>query len=246
MDLQAYSWACGSSIRAISGTEGTLNQDPTQDEESVQPTHAQGLLSLWAAAVHVAAAQGNVEDIESELGPAVSLRAEREPVPMFASIDETEDGCQKIDSPQSQDTEKENLSENKLGTGSLDQKNDDEKSILHDGNRTSIVPLAEIRRDSAAGNDTDAGFLALLSAWSDDAPASKLLERARLEPAKSSTKQNKRLEHSRNEKTGRAPSKVVLEKLRSKFPHTRASTPPPESKRWRTQDFDIYFGWGPQ
>ena len=117
MDLQAYSWACGSSIRAISGTEGTLNQDPTQDEESVQPTHAQGLLSLWAAAVHVAAAQGNVEDIESELGPAVSLRAEREPVPMFASIDETEDGCQKIDSPQSQDTEKKKIVGKQIGYG---------------------------------------------------------------------------------------------------------------------------------
>lgn len=242
MDLQAYSWACGSSIRAISGPKKTLNtKDPTH-EESVQPTHAQGLLSLWAAAVHVAAAQGDVEDIESELGPAISLRAETKSVPMFASIDEIEDGCQEIDSPHSRDTEKENLSENKMGTGVLDQKNDDEKTILHDGNRTSIVPLAEIRRDSATGNDADAGFLALLSAWSDDAPASKLLENARLEPAKISTKQNKKAEHSRVEKAGKTPSKVVLEKLRSKFPHTRASSPPPESKRWRTQDFDIYFG----
>ena len=109
MDLQAYSWACGSSIRAISGPEKTLNKNPTQDEESVQPTHAQGLLSLWAAAVHVAAAQGDIEDIESELGPAISLRAEREPVPMLASIDEIEDGSQEVDSPHSQDTEKENF-----------------------------------------------------------------------------------------------------------------------------------------
>ena len=244
MDLQAYSWACGSSIRAISGPETTETEGAeyikTQPEGTQSAQGAQGLLSLWAAAVHLAAAQGDVEDIEAELGAGAAICVGQEPVPNAS--DESDD---EVVDPHLQDTEKENFSENRRVANICDKKTDAERHTnLENDSRNSVLSLTEVPKDFTVGKDKDAEFLTLLSAWSDDAPASRLLEEARLEAAKVSTR-SKRPLHSRIEKPEKAPSKTALERLRSKFPHTRASSPPPESKRWRTQDFNIYFGGEP-
>ncbi len=233
MDLQAYSWACGSSIRALSSTE------PSNDGEGElqkQAPQAPGLLSLWASAVHVAAAQGEVEDLETELGPAASLVMDVPALPRSPSASNSEDV---------EDMEKENFSENQMGTESKTHQAESEN--LPSETHTSIVSLPETKEGKEATKITsekDSGFLALLSAWSDDAPASRLLEDAgtRQVLAKTSgpkTKLARPVLPGRHEK---APSKNFLEELRLKFPQSRASSPPPESKRWKIQDFHIYLG----
>eukprot|EP00438_Fugacium_kawagutii_P025573 Skav215569 [mRNA] locus=scaffold2748:47817:48833:+ [translate_table: standard] len=230
MDLQAYSWACGSGIRAIS-QEQSLKDGEEHVQQRHEASHAPGLPSLWASAVQVA--EGDV-DVETELGLPVPVSPDEGRTPAVHSDSDSEHGNGNS-GLFLQDTGKENFIENNMDTKSLEKKTDDDYS--------SLIPVAEVAKDLPHGNDKDAGFLALLHAWSDDAPAAKLLEEARLESTKPAIKQSK-LPQSRMEKVSNR-SKHNLEALRSKFPQTRASSPPPESKRWRAKDFDIYFGGGP-
>lgn len=235
MDLQAYSWACGSSIRALSSIEPLNDGEGELQKQAPQVPQPPGLLSLWASAVHVAASQGEVEDLETELGPAASLVMDvpalpRSPRSPSASNSDVED-------------EKENFS-NQMGTESKPLQAESKENLVSETNETSIVSLPETKEGKDATKTTsekDVGFLALLSAWSDDAPASRLLEEAGTRQVLGKTEKTKlaRLAQGRHEK---APSKNFLEELRLKFPQSRASSPPPESKRWKIQDFHIYLG----
>lgn len=242
MDLQAYSWACGSSIRALSSTEPFNDAEGELQKQAPQAPQPPGLLSLWASAVHVAAAQGEVEDLETELGPAASLVMD---VPALPSLPRSPSASNSDDV----EDEKENFSENQMGTEikPLNQA-ESKEHLVSETNETSLVSLPETKEGKEATQMTsgpkDVDFLALLSAWSDDAPASRLLEEAgtrQVAPGKTEKAKLARLAQGRHERG--APSKNFLEELRLKFPQSRAlDSPPPESKRWKIQDFHIYFG----
>ena len=182
MDVDAYSWACGSSIRALAGEEGV---------------GAPALPSLWATAAHVAASQGDA-DLE-DLGAAKEISV-GEPVP-----EETSEAESTAEPEVAAETAREVLRE---------------------------LPASE----QVAGEvEKDAGFLALLSAWSDEAPASRLLEEARRAPCKVTARVKGQVALRE-----RAPGKGFLKDLRERFP--RAKSPPAESKRWRPLDLLLYFG----
>lgn len=240
MDLQAYSWACGSSIRALSSTEPFNDAEGELQKQAPKAPQPPGLLSLWASAVHVAAAQGEVEDLETELGPAASLVMD---VPALPSLPRSPSASNSDDV----EDEKENFSENQMGTESKPLNQAESKEhLVSETNETSMVSLPETKEGKEATQITsekDVGFLALLSAWSDDAPASRLLEEAgtrQVAPGK--TEKTKLAGLARSGRPEKAPSKNFLEELRLKFPQSRASSPPPESKRWKIQDFHIYLG----
>ena len=245
MDLQAYSWACGSSIRALSSIEPFNDAEGELQNQAPQAPQPPGLLSLWASAVHVAAAQGEVEDLETELGPAASLVMD---VPALPSLPRSPSASNSDDV----EDEKENFSENQMGTESKALHQAESKEhLVSETNETSLVSLPETKEGKEAPQMTsdpkDVGFLALLSAWSDDAPASRLLEEAgtrgsvRVGKTEKGTKLAVRGQTGRHERG--APSKNFLEELRLKFPQSRAlDSPPPESKRWKIQDFHIYLG----
>lgn len=244
MDLQAYSWACGSSIRALSSTEPFNDDEGELQKQAPQAPQPPGLLSLWASAVHVAAAQGEVEDLETELGPAASLVMD---VPALPSLPRSPSASNSDDV----EDEKENFSENQMGTESKPLNQAESKEhLVSETNETSLVSLPETKEGKEATQMTsdpkDVGFLALLSAWSDDAPASRLLEEAGTRGSVLVGKTEKVTKLAVRGQTGRhergAPSKSFLEELRLKFPQSRASSPPPESKRWKIQDFHIYLG----
>ena len=199
---------------------------------------------MWASAVHVAAAQGEVEDLETELGPAASLVMD---VPALPSLPRSPSASNSDDV----EDEKENFSENQMGTESKPLNQAESKEhLVSETNETSLVSLPETKEGKEAtqmiSGPKDVGFLALLSAWSDDAPASRLLEEAGTRGSVLVGKTEKVTKLAVRGQTGRhergAPSKNFLEELRLKFPQSRASSPPPESKRWKIQDFHIYLG----
>ena len=188
MDVDAYAWACGSSIRALAG------------EEAVGAP-AQGLLSLWATAVHVAAAQGDadLEDLgaakEILVGEPLLSESEAEAEAVEASVEASE----AVEAPTAREVLKE-------------------------------LPGSEQVSEQV---EKDAGFLALLSCWSDEAPGSRLLEEARRAPCISKARVKPQLALER-------PQKGLLKELRERFPRTKS--PPVESKRWQKLDLLLYFG----
>ena len=219
MDLQAYSWACGSSIRCLAGDEedavrqADANSGPGPLGEVVL---AQGLVSVWAAAVQVAADYGDVEDVEAELGPYAAAIVSASKFEL--KEDDEENGSEKEDPEESKRPPEEAPRA--------------EVSLV---NSELQLAMPEKARDGpAAGLD---GFLGLLSAWSDDAPATRLLEEAR------QIKKPGALAGKAPAEPRRPLKKESLEKLRSeRFPCSRAPSPPSETRHWRQKDFELYFG----
>lgn len=219
MDLQAYSWACGSSIRCLAGDEedavrqADANSGPGPLGEVVL---ARGLVSVWAAAVQVAADYGDVEDVEAELGPYAAAIVSASKFEL--KEDDEENGSEKEDPEESKRPPEEAPRA--------------EVSLV---NSELQLAMPEKARDGpAAGLD---GFLGLLSAWSDDAPATRLLEEAR------QIKKPGALAGKAPAEPRRPLKKESLEKLRSeRFPCSRAPSPPSETRHWRQKDFELYFG----
>ncbi|CAK8994950.1 unnamed protein product [Durusdinium trenchii] len=235
MDLQAYSWACGSSIRAIS--EPAEPAGATEESSEIRPNtghQVHGLLSVWATAVHVAAAEGDVEDIETELGPAVGIPVGEPAIPSISEASDEENQLVEEQDVHEAIGEEKDV---KCGRSPLQELPLDAEPGQNPCPAVSVVDSKELVKETTS--DKDVGFLALLSAWSDDRPASRLLEEARSMPTIPSTAVPTRVLGTRD---GRAPSKDFLKSLRSRFAKSRAPSPPPESKRWTTQDFYLYFG----
>lgn len=218
MDLQAYSWACGSSIRCLAGDEEDAVRQADANSGSGplgEVVLAQGLVSVWAAAVQVAADYGDVEDVEAELGPyaAAIVSASK-----FEVKESEENGSEKEDAEESKRPPEEARAEAALVNSELQ------------------LATPEKARDGPAALD---GFLGLLSAWSDDAPATRLLEEAR------QMKMPGALAGKALEPRSRPLKKESLEKMRSeRFPQSRAPSPPSETRHWRQKDFELYFGPG--
>ncbi|CAJ1360573.1 unnamed protein product, partial [Effrenium voratum] len=211
MDLEAYSWACGSSIRALQAQQ----EKPETQREPTPTLQDHRLLSLWYSAVHVAAESGDVEDLEVELGPAAELPRAQAPIP---EAEEEEEGAE----------------------GEAKEAGEGEHALVPVAASLPLEPVqAEPAKTAEPVPPKEDGFLAVLSAWSDDAPASRLLEEARLVPSKGTKAVRGAPGPLRTR--DRAPNKEYLEKLRSRF-QSRAASPPAEAKRWTRQDFELYFG----
>ena len=232
MDLEAYSWACGSTIRCIA--ESQDNNDPAQENDAEKKRSeekavlgAQGLVSVWAAAVRVAAELGDVEDIEEELGPhaAAILSASK-----FAwndddeaEISEEEDSCRMEAAP-----------DERVLTEAPPQP---QPGLM----QLQALPPDKNEKVEEAVEGLD-GFLGLLSAWSDDAPASRLLEEARHSKTQGLVHHKASLGRAPEPRGGKPLSKDSLAKLRERFPQSRAPSPPAETRHWRRLDFELYFG----
>ena len=219
MDVDAYSWACGSSIRALS--------QATPAAEGLRPA-AHGLLSVWATAVHAAAAEGEVDDLEGELGPAAGLPVGELPVVELPVVEE------EIEVEPSPEVEVSTTESNAEGCLEGLQEDQDEpiKAVSED---TKDIVRKELREKK------DVDFLAVLSAWSDEKVATRLLEESRLLPSTGPSKQKSAMQNlGPKVPVHRGPvSKDFLESLKVRFPKTE--DPPAESKRWTRQDFHLYF-----
>lgn len=191
-----------------------------------RPAPAQGLLSVWAAAVKAAADVGALddEDVEDELGPAAHL---------------VNSGY----SPQGGDQEDSDDEPPPLANA-------------EPGGTTPVraepppPPPPEEKKELDA---SELGFLGLLSAWSDGDTARKLLDSKELKPGAFDEQEEKKPKRVPNKppEAGPAPkgsSKPLtpeqVAELKAQFPKTKAPMPPPESKRWTALDFQLYFGSG--
>ena len=228
MDLQAYSWACGSSIRCLE-TEGREPEDATRGDVLLT---AQGLVSVWAAAVQVAADLGDVEDVEEELGPYAAAIASAS---KLASQNRQGEGEGEEGAEAAEATDMRAVEDVEAARGPPYQ----EASCAEV--QAPMLAL-EPREKAPEGEDKLDGFLGLLSAWSDDAPASRLLEEARLSKAGIARKSSPRRAPELRGGKAKPLSKESLDKLRERFPHSRAPSPPADTRHWRRQDFELYFG----
>ena len=241
MDLQAYSWACGSSIRCIAEPQKQSDSPEAEPEQGLPHGKvvlpAQGLVSVWAAAVRVAADLGDVEDIEAELGPhaAAILSASK-----FAAGDSDKDSA---------DEDVDAVCEIPQGQETLEREGSREPETKREpAQEPSLKQLVKAQdrqpdkvRQEGAKDSLD-GFLGLLSAWSDEAPASRLLEEARNTKTQKAAVPRK-VSPRKTETRGAKPlSKDGLAKLRQRFPKSRAPSPPADTRHWRLQDFELYFG----
>eukprot|EP00930_Biecheleria_cincta_P086093 TRINITY_DN7545_c0_g1_i1.p1 TRINITY_DN7545_c0_g1~~TRINITY_DN7545_c0_g1_i1.p1 ORF type:complete len:674 (+),score=127.73 TRINITY_DN7545_c0_g1_i1:25-2022(+) len=269
MDLQAYAWATGSVVRAA--VPGVLRDVQKESAGAVQaaasgrdelshtekpasgegnndtrlPLQAQGLVSLWAAAVQAAQAEGVLEEeeVDDELGPIAReiVRAAKNagPGPPCDSIPEEEDGDEEACNtvvPVPGDT--------KTTSGYLALEVSIAEPIAVDSEPAdaSDVHAAEALVPAETAGEKD--FLGLLTAWSDEAPASRFLQQARSEDRVSKSLRPKQpIETSMTGIRRQRPlKKTALDSIRARFPNSRAPTPPPSSTRWTRQDMEIYFG----